>query len=841
MLSTLGSGGMAEVYRARDTRLGRDIALKVVNEALAGDPELVRRFQQEARLAGSLNHPNLVAVYDFGIHEGAPYFITELLKGESLRQRLTRGRVPTDTALEWGAQLAQGLAAAHAQGIVHRDVKPENVFVTSDGHLKLLDFGIAKLTEASRPEGPHGLLDETVTPASEATGTGAIIGTPAYMSPEQVRGEKLDARTDIFSLGAVLHEMLSGRRTFPGGSLAESGHAILHDEPSPLEDVPGAVDQLVRRCLAKDPEARIQSSRDLAFALEMLRGEELPRRFVGKGLRFNPRWWWALVLLAAVGAAATLVRLRAPRAPGPITSERVTLRTIPLYRQARFTPDGRIVFNARFTGVDAIFERQLASPSIHPLGFENLEFEAVSPTNEFAVFVGRRFASAGPPPALARVSGAGGSPQVVAENVDSADWSPSGTLAIVRHTGTRRALEYPIGKSLFEVTDPTWLDDVRVSPNGDVLGFIRHPDGSFAGEAVVIDLSGKTRRVSRHWHRMRGLAWSPDGDELWYTAGERLGTDIQAMPLRGPERTVYSGLNTTLLKDISPDGRVLVSQGLFERDITFLGEGITNPRSLSWYERDGPARLSPDGRWVISSGWDLQTRRLAMLRRTSGEAPQMLGEGWALDLWQDGTALLLPESADLLTLLATRGESRRDVPLPGFDVSTTRFAGGTNRAISVARAPSDKGYRLYSVDLRTGAVAPLSEEVVDDDSLEVSPGARWAATCILSNGKEVPAILSLSGGELLTISDLGPDLRPAGWANDDELWLASVNPADRSTFMLIRYSVKRRLTQGKRIVGSGGSGTVSAIHVTPDGRNIVFTQERETGHLYVIRGLTGPH
>src|SRR5499433_1465218 len=203
---------MAEVYRARDTRLGRDIALKVVNEALNGDPDLVRRFEQEARIAGSLNHPNLVAVYDFGLHEGAPYFVTELLKGESLRQRLARGRIPVDTALDWGAQLAQGLAAAHAEGIVHRDVKPENVFITSDGHVKLLDFGIAKLAEARREESGHGLLDETLTPAGDATRTGAILGTPAYMSPEQVRGDSVDPRTDIFSMGALLYEMLSGRR-----------------------------------------------------------------------------------------------------------------------------------------------------------------------------------------------------------------------------------------------------------------------------------------------------------------------------------------------------------------------------------------------------------------------------------------------------------------------------------------------------------------------------------------------------------------------------------------------------------------------------------------------------
>src|SRR5215831_6977069 len=536
---------MAEVYRARDTRLGRDIALKVVNEALAGDPELVRRFEQEARLAGSLNHPNLVAVYDFGLHEGAPYFTTELLKGESLRQRLTRGRIPVDTALDWGSQLAQGLAAAHTEGIVHRDVKPENVFITSDGHVKLLDFGIAKLVEASRAEGPHGMLDETVTPVSEPTRTGAIIGTPAYMAPEQVRGEPVDARTDIFSLGTVLYEMLSGRRPFAGGAVVETGHAILHDEPARLENVPATVDQLIRRCLAKDPEARIQGARDLAFALQLLRGEEVPHRpSPSKKLRFALWGLWALVLLAGGATGAVLTRLRTPPAPAQFTSKKASLRPIAFLGKARFTPDGRIVFNTRFGGVDQIVERQLSSPSIHPLGLENVQLESVSRTNEFAVFVGGRQSGT-----LAHVS-VGGTPQVVAEHVTSADWSPSGDLAIVRRTGLLRALQYPIGKTLFEVREPMWIDEVRVSPHGDRLGFIRRPDGSYAGEAVIIDLGGKTLRVSRRWKRIRGLAWASN-DELWYTAGEALPTGIQAVPVRGPERSVYEGLNTTLLKDIS--------------------------------------------------------------------------------------------------------------------------------------------------------------------------------------------------------------------------------------------------------------------------------------------------
>ncbi|RPH66259.1 MAG: serine/threonine protein kinase, partial [Myxococcaceae bacterium] len=723
VLSTLGTGGMAEVYRARDTRLGRDIALKVVNEALASDPELVRRFEHEARLAGSLNHPNLVAVYDFGVYEGAPYFITELLKGESLRQRVARGHIPVDTALDWGAQLAQGLAAAHARGIIHRDVKPENVFVTSDGHVKLLDFGIAKLVEGSRAEGPHGLLEDTVTPTGGQTRTGAILGTPAYMSPEQVRGERIDTRTDIFSLGSVLYEMLSGRRPFPGGSLVESGHAILHDEPAALENVSPALAQLVRRCLAKEPEARIQSARDLAFALEMLRADAEPRRASPPaGLRgLARRSWWALVLVgvAAVGIAVT--RLLPSPAPLSPSSERVTLRPTDQSLAARFTPDGRIVFSARSAGGNELFERNLASLSAQPLGLENWELAAVSSSNEFAVLKGPRPWMA--PRILGRVPGGGGTPRVVAETVVDADWSPSGDLAIVRLTGPRSSVEYPIGKTLFEVTAPARISSVRVSPHGDRLAFIHHPGPTGSGEVMVIGPAGKTERVSRRWHRLNGVAWGP-GDEAWYSAGERLPNTIQALPPRGAERSLYGALNPIFLHDVSPDGRALVGQGIVERDIVFLGEGAPNPRSLSVHERDYPARLSRDGRLALFSGWDPQTQMVTMLRKTSGAPPQTVGPGWGMDLSPDGRIALLVSLDNVLTRASPESGSRQDTRLPDFsEFGAARFAGGTDRVVAAARARSDPEFHLYSIDLRTSTATPVSDAQVDQAPLEVSPGA----------------------------------------------------------------------------------------------------------------------
>ena len=325
VVALLGAGGMAEVYRARDTRLGREVAIKVVSEALGADRAFVERFEREARLVGSVTHPNVVALHDVGVHDGKPYFVTELLQGETLRTRMGKGPVPLQTALAWASQMAEGLAAAHERGIVHRDLKPENVLVSRDGHVKLLDFGIAKVIAAAAHEpetaaesGPHDLLQHTAPSMSGNTATGLVIGTPGYMSPEQLRGEPVDARSDLFSLGAVLHELLSGGRAFPGASAVESSYAILHNEPEPLPaTVPSSVAQVVRRCLEKDAGRRFQSARDLAFHLEALRapttGSTASAAAPASSWR-RPSWVPAAAVLGllAVGAGVWFVVGRAP-------------------------------------------------------------------------------------------------------------------------------------------------------------------------------------------------------------------------------------------------------------------------------------------------------------------------------------------------------------------------------------------------------------------------------------------------------------------------------------------------------------------------------------------------
>src|SRR3989441_9607845 len=272
VLSLLGEGGMGEVYRARDTKLGRDVAIKVLPAAFSAHAERLRRFEQEAQAAGALNHPNILVIFHIGTHDGAPYIVSELLEGETLRERMAGAALPQRKAIDYALQTAHGLAAAHAKGIVHRDLKPDNLFVTNDGRVKILDFGLAKLTGAS-----DGTQSQTEVPTRRVdTDPGVVMGTMGYMSPEQLKGQPADHRSDIFSFGAILYEMLSGKRAFRGESMAETMSAILREDPPDLSEtnktVSPALERVVRHCLEKNPAERFHSARDLAFAIENLSG-----------------------------------------------------------------------------------------------------------------------------------------------------------------------------------------------------------------------------------------------------------------------------------------------------------------------------------------------------------------------------------------------------------------------------------------------------------------------------------------------------------------------------------------------------------------------------------------
>src|SRR5438309_3845547 len=373
--SKIGAGGMGEVYRARDEKLNRNVAIKVLPAALSQDGERLRRFEQEAQAAGALNHPNILAVYDVGTHDDAPYIVSELLEGEELRQQLNYGSLPQRKALDYAQQIAQGLAAAHERGITHRDLKPKNLFVTTDGRVKILDFGLAKL----RPQRSKGVSSEIDT-RKQITDPGTVMGTVGYMSPEQVRGHEADHRSDIFSFGAILYEMLSGKRAFRGDSMAETMSAILREDPPDLSEtnktVWPALERVVRHCLEKNPAERFHSARDLAFAIESLSGAptssgqtmtdvttatERGELAAMSRLFANARLAW---IVTAVFLVALALALSYSRQPSP--ESQITRFSIPLPKGTNtggesapvisLSPDGhRLVFSAE----DAAGKRQL--------------------------------------------------------------------------------------------------------------------------------------------------------------------------------------------------------------------------------------------------------------------------------------------------------------------------------------------------------------------------------------------------------------------------------------------------------------------------------------------------
>jgi serine/threonine protein kinase len=335
---------MGEVYRARDTRLGRDVAIKVLPAALANDADRLQRFEQEARTIAALNHPNILGIHDIGGHDGAPFLVSERLEGQTLREKLVSGPLPARRAIEYALGIAEGLAAAHEKGFVHRDLKPENVFVTRDGRIKVLDFGLAKLV---RPEENH---EAAVTLTSPATLPGLVMGTAGYMSPEQVRGEPIDPRSDIFSFGAVLYEMLTGKRAFKRETSAETMTAILREEPQALNDAgwqgPLELQRILARCLEKNVARRFQSASDLAFAIESLNGTSTGTS-TAKGMPQpkSRRAWlpWAIAAALLVGTAAREISRPAAAPANPLEKAHFTRVTDFKSVEAAISPDGRFV------------------------------------------------------------------------------------------------------------------------------------------------------------------------------------------------------------------------------------------------------------------------------------------------------------------------------------------------------------------------------------------------------------------------------------------------------------------------------------------------------------------
>ncbi|KAA0254105.1 MAG: serine/threonine-protein kinase [Acidobacteria bacterium] len=613
VLSPLGAGGMGQVYRARDTRLGRDVAVKVLTDHLSGDPKALARFQSEARAVAAISHPNILALHDVGESGGVRNAVTELLEGETLGPLVTRGHVPVRRALEIAAQVASALAATHEKGIVHRDLKPENVFLTKEGHAKLLDFGLARHTPASLPG------EDTRSPTEPAlTEAGAVVGTAAYMSPEQARGLPVDFRSDQFSLGVVLYEMLAGTRPFRGASAAETMAATIREEPEPLERkspfVPPPVRWVVRRCLAKEPAERYHSTHDLAQLLLDCR-EHLAETTSSAGIAVagagaSPgrtlRVAWLFIAAVAVGAAFFLAgSYLGWLKPGPPERrfQRLTFRRGTV-AEARFAPDGHtVVYSAAWDGRPSeVFSVRLDGPESLAIGYPNADLMAISPSSELALCVerGPKGSVLLPPGTLALAPFGGGTPRKLGHRVSYADWSADGReMVLVREEGPSRQLELPPGRVLYRTAGN--ISSPRISTDGSFVAFLDHSYWmGDPGSVAVVDRAGKKRTLTTRYTSLQGLALSPDGSEVWFTAADwGLILKLRAVTLSGRERPLLGETGPLRILDVGRDGRVLVDRLDVRNRAFFRGEAGSPERDLSCLDYSETVALSRDGKLAI--------------------------------------------------------------------------------------------------------------------------------------------------------------------------------------------------------------------------------------------------
>ena len=606
IVAAIGAGGMGEVYRARDPKLNRDVAIKVLPAHLSGDPAALARFEREAEALAATSHPNILTIFDFGSSEGTAYAVMELLDGSTLRNQLLEGPLPARKAVEYAIQIADGLGAAHERGIVHRDLKPENVFVTRDGRVKILDFGLARQQVLLGPEDP------TSPALQHRTEPGTVLGTIGYMSPEQVRGKPADARSDIFSFGAVLYEMLGGHRAFKGDSAAETLHAILKDEPADLiesrPNLPPSLDRIVKHCLEKSPEQRFQSARDLAFDLRALSGASDTGRSAIVSMSNAARLRRALVPTALVGLSIAVGALGYRAFQPAAAIEQPVYRRLTFDRgalgRARFAPDGdTIIYSAAWRGEPPeVFTMRVNSRESRPLGLKGATLHAVSSLGELAI----GFEALNPETTngtLGRVPLAGGAPREVLDRVSWADWSPDGTdMVVVRLLDNGQRVEFPIGKRVYQTTGT--LTQLRVSPRGDWAAFAEHPLESpdSNGNLIVVDRAGAMKTLSKGWADLWGIAWRPDGREVWFMAAPKGEfKSLRAVTLDGTERLVTRTLGQADLEDISRDGRVLIARVDFRTELIARPRGAIRDQDLGWLGMSYLADISADGSRVLFS------------------------------------------------------------------------------------------------------------------------------------------------------------------------------------------------------------------------------------------------
>jgi len=841
--SKLGAGGMGVVYKAVDSRLGRTAAIKILS-TLALNPERERRFVQEAKAASSLNHPNIITIYDIDTQEidgkPVPYIAMEYVAGDTLDHLIGRKGLRIRDVLKYAAQIADGLAAAHAAGIVHRDLKPSNVIVTPQGVVKILDFGLAKLSE---PAGADAYAETMHGEGSPLTEEGTILGTVAYMSPEQADGKKVDSRSDVFSFGSVLYEMATGQRAFAGGSKLSSLSAVLYKDPQPasqaVADIPPELDRIIGRCLKKDPDRRWQTMADVKVALDELREEMDSSNFGLAGpaprTRTMPRirLWAGAGLLAGIllglGLRISYEQRFTPPTEPP-SYRRLTFRRGDV-TSAKFAPGDTVVYSAEWDGSPStLFSAQPGNREAQPLALPSARVLAISKRGEMAILLG-----GGDVGTLARAPFGGGAPREVLEGVTGADWGPDQeSLAVVRAVGGKFRLEYPIGTVLYETEKRPPLTP-RVSADGKLVAFFDFDveGGDYA--LCVVGPNHPRQVLSRGWRSTGALNWTPDNHEIWFSGGQPGGDPaLYAVTLSGTQRLVSQTGGIIVMQDVARDGRVLLTTVNSRLGIHYLPPNGAAQRDLAWLDSSLMYDLSNDAQSLVfvelSSG---QGRNSAIyLRKTDGSPAILLGYGNRPALSPDGKWVACihheAENSTLMLLPTGPGESRF-AKIEGMHFDGVEWFPDNQRILFTGNE-TGHATRTWMYDLETDKSTPLTPEGAR--GTRVSPDGKWFITVD-------PHKLLLSpvgGGESRSVVDLQGE-SVVRWSGDGRyLFLQQREPA---SIKISRLDVTSRRKEPWLVVKvpEPGAQFFGPLALSADGKACATTFQRDLANLFLVRGL----
>jgi hypothetical protein len=841
IVAAIGAGGMGEVYRAHDTRLGRDVAIKVLSERLSAGAEVRARFEREARAISHLNHPHICTLHDIGHEEGIDYLVMELVEGETLAHRLEKGPLPLQEVRRYGAEIAEALDTAHRSGIVHRDLKPGNIMLTKAG-AKLMDFGLARAPGFAPVA---GTLTESPTVSRPLTAEGTIIGTFQYMAPEQLEGKEADARTDLWALGCVLYEMATGKRAFEGTSQASLISAIMKDEPRPITDLqpltPPALERIVKHCLEKDPDERFQSARDLAFDLGASGGvmASTEAGAAAKVASTRARIGWGLLAASflagglLVAGIAFVMTERSQRAtdPSQVTFTRLTLQRGRI-GAARFSPDGKTVFySAAWDGrPPEVFETRPGFPASRALGLAETTLYSISESGMMAVGVGPEQRT------LAEVPITGGAPRHLLDDAEAADWAPDGkTLAAVHRVGGKARLEMPPGHVLYEAAGE--ISQLRISRDGRRLAFHDHPlPGDSRGSVVIVDASGRLLTRTAEWYDLSGVAWSADGREVWYSASRGISTqELRAVKPDGQERVVTRMAGLAALHDIARDGQVLLAPLHFQTGIRGRTPRSEEERELGWFDWPFPRDISSDGRQLLFEEQGLfgGAQYAVCLRGMDGSPAVKLGEGRAAALSPDGRwalAIRLGPPQKLLLYPTGAGDS---VSLPPGPIDHYYAARWLPDGKSVVFTASEAGHaqRTYVQDLGGGPPRPVTPEGIA--GALVSPDGREVAAV---SPEQRLFVCPLGGGEPRLVTPLRKNEAPVQWAPDGRsLFVAG----GESTLRVERIdgNTGQRVPWKTFSVPDPAGITLGSLVMTPDGGSYAYGYVRWLYDLYLVEGL----